>query len=211
MPPLAGAGAGERLPRLRAPDAAAPPDRAAGTGNRPARSTIHSTSGACAAAQSSPARMPASGPAKSGTSSATTGSPVSAKRAGSPLALRMSRVALRREAFEHARQDGRAADLVSAPCRRRPCGAPARRRARGRESFESRAVPRVTSPLEGEVDRHKARSGGGWIRMTRLRRAPPSPTLPLKGGGSALDVGHAFNQSSCTAALRRCLALSSST
>ena len=36
--------------------------------------------------------MPASGPAKSGTSSAITGRPVSAKRAGSPLALRIRRV-----------------------------------------------------------------------------------------------------------------------
>src|SRR4051794_35412649 len=36
--------------------------------------------------------MPASGPAKSGTSSGITGSPVSAKRAGSPLALSTTRV-----------------------------------------------------------------------------------------------------------------------
>jgi hypothetical protein len=44
-------------------------------------------SGLFAAAQSSPARMPASGPAKSGTLSATTGRPNGAKRAGSPFAL----------------------------------------------------------------------------------------------------------------------------
>src|SRR3954463_12263257 len=46
-------------------------------------------SGRLAAAQSSAARMPASGPGKSATPSAMTGSPNAAKRAGSPLALRM--------------------------------------------------------------------------------------------------------------------------
>src|SRR5262249_32537053 len=45
--------------------------------------------GALAAVQSRPARMPASGPAKSGTLSGITGSLVSAKRAGLPLALRI--------------------------------------------------------------------------------------------------------------------------
>src|SRR5262245_19197055 len=44
-------------------------------------------SGTRLAAQSSPARMPASGPAKPATSSAITGRPCRAKRAGSPLAL----------------------------------------------------------------------------------------------------------------------------
>src|SRR6476659_7252127 len=43
------------------------------------------------AAQSNPAKMPASGPAKSGTSSAITGRPKAANRAGSPLALSTSR------------------------------------------------------------------------------------------------------------------------
>src|SRR6478752_6440897 len=43
----------------------------------------------CFASQSRPARIPASGPAKSGTVSATTVRPVSAKRLGSPLALMM--------------------------------------------------------------------------------------------------------------------------
>src|SRR5258705_6383709 len=47
------------------------------------------TSGRLAAAQSSAARMPASGPGKSATPSAMTGKPNAAKRAGSPLALRM--------------------------------------------------------------------------------------------------------------------------
>ena len=54
--------------------------------------------------------MPASGPAKSGTLSATTGSPVSAKRAGSPLALMMTPFALRADASEHTLQNGHAAD-----------------------------------------------------------------------------------------------------
>src|SRR5450759_2020479 len=48
------------------------------------------TSGLTDAAQSSPARMPASGPGKFSTVSAMTGSLKLAKRAGSPLALRMS-------------------------------------------------------------------------------------------------------------------------
>src|SRR5712671_1840754 len=46
--------------------------------------------GSCSAVQSSPAKTPARGPAKSGTLSATTGNRVSAKRDGSPLALRMT-------------------------------------------------------------------------------------------------------------------------
>ncbi len=60
-------------------------------GNRPARWRHRRCPARFDAAQSSPARMPASGPAKSGTLSAITESPVSAKRAGSPLALRMRR------------------------------------------------------------------------------------------------------------------------
>src|SRR5947207_3353079 len=48
------------------------------------------TSGRLAAAQSSAARIPASGPGKSATPSAMTGRPNAAKRAGSPLALRIS-------------------------------------------------------------------------------------------------------------------------
>src|SRR5215216_1745398 len=47
------------------------------------------TSGRLTAAQSSAARIPASGPGKSATPSAMTGRPKDAKRAGSPLALRM--------------------------------------------------------------------------------------------------------------------------
>ena len=56
-------------------------------GQSPGTLTTHSVPGLFAATQSSPARMPASGPAKSGTLSATTGRPKAAKRAGSPLAL----------------------------------------------------------------------------------------------------------------------------
>src|SRR5215207_3643217 len=47
------------------------------------------TSGRLTAAQSSAARIPASGPGKSATPSAITGRPKDAKRAGSPLALRI--------------------------------------------------------------------------------------------------------------------------
>src|ERR1700742_1570122 len=56
-------------------------------GQSPGTLTTHSVPGWFAATQSSPARMPASGPAKSGTLSATTGKPNAAKRAGSPFAL----------------------------------------------------------------------------------------------------------------------------
>src|SRR6266404_3296508 len=50
----------------------------------------HDTSGRLVAAQSSAARMPASGPGKSATPSGITGKAKLAKRDGSPLALRMS-------------------------------------------------------------------------------------------------------------------------
>ena len=42
-------------------------------------------------------------------------------------------IALRREAGEHALQNGGAADAEFAPCRRRPCAAPGRRQAPDRE------------------------------------------------------------------------------
>src|SRR3954469_24514034 len=62
--------------------------RSRGTnGQSPGTLATHSMSGRFAATQSRPARMPASGPAKSGTLSATTGNPNEAKRAGSPFAL----------------------------------------------------------------------------------------------------------------------------
>src|SRR5665647_3774804 len=50
--------------------------------------SIHCTPGRLVAAQSRPARMPASGPGKFSTVSAITGKPKLANRAGSPLALR---------------------------------------------------------------------------------------------------------------------------
>src|SRR4051812_47151148 len=62
--------------------------RSRGTnGQSPGTLATHSMSGRFAATQSRPARMPASGPAKSGTLSVTTGNPNEAKRAGSPFAL----------------------------------------------------------------------------------------------------------------------------
>src|SRR5262249_47677638 len=65
--------------------------RSAGrNGQSPGTLATSGIAGACVAAQSSPARMPASGPAKPSTVSGITGKPVSAKRAGSPLALRMT-------------------------------------------------------------------------------------------------------------------------
>ena len=71
--------------------------------------------------------MPASGPAKSGTLSATTGRPVSAKRAGSPLALMMRRAHCGVMRREHALEDGRAADgdaqlVAAAHAAREPAG-----------------------------------------------------------------------------------------
>src|SRR4051812_45102924 len=50
---------------------------------------MNSTSGRFAAAQSNAARIPANGPGKSAMPSAITGNPNAAKRAGSPLALRI--------------------------------------------------------------------------------------------------------------------------
>src|SRR3546814_10745476 len=49
--------------------------------------TTHGASGRFATTQSSPARTPASGPAKPSTESAATGNPYPAKRVGSPLAF----------------------------------------------------------------------------------------------------------------------------
>src|SRR6202171_4863833 len=59
-------------------------------GQSAAALSTHATSGRLAAAQSRPAKMPASGPGKFSTVSAMTGRPNAAKRAGSPLALRIS-------------------------------------------------------------------------------------------------------------------------
>ena len=94
--------------------------------------------GACAAAQSSPARMPASGPAKSGTLSATTGRPVSAKRAGSPLALMMTR--------SHCgpMQASTRCRMVAPPMRIRALSPPPMRRARPPASTRPRVGGIVT-------------------------------------------------------------------
>src|ERR1700737_4566188 len=59
-------------------------------GQATAALSTHDTSVRLAAAQSRPARMPASGPGKFSTVSGMTGNPKLANRAGSPLALRMS-------------------------------------------------------------------------------------------------------------------------
>ena len=120
----------------------------------------HSICGACAAAQSSPARMPARGPAKSGTLSATIGKFVSAKRAGLPFALMITRSHC---ADRHASARSR---MVRPPTRVRALSPPPMRRA-----------------------------------------SPPASTRPRVGE----PLTRAFSHSSCTAALRRCLALSSST
>src|SRR5689334_4806635 len=59
-------------------------------GQSAAALSTSATSGRLAAVQSSAAKMPARGPGKSATSSATTGKPNDANRAGSPLALMIS-------------------------------------------------------------------------------------------------------------------------
>ena len=96
-------------------------------------------SGACRAAQSSPASTPASGPAKSGTSSATTGRRVKAKRVGIAVGVEDEAGALRRQPLEHPLEDRWPRRSAAAPCRRRPCAARARRRARGRECGDMRS------------------------------------------------------------------------
>ena len=103
--------------------------------------------------------MPASGPAKSGTLSAITGSPVSAKRVGIAIGVDDDAGALRRQRRQHAVEDGDAADL------------------------DARLVAAA----------HAARQAAGEHQA--------------EGRGNR-SISH---HSSCTAALRRCLALSSST
>ena len=93
-------------------------------GQSPGTLAIHSHSAACAAAQSRPARMPASGPAKSGTLSATTGRRVSAKRAGSPLAL------ITRRAHCGVRHASTRCRMVTPPIVMRALSPPPMRRAR---------------------------------------------------------------------------------
>ena len=68
--------------------------------------------------------------------------------------------ALRRKPRQHALEDGRAADPDAAPCRRRPCAAPARRRARGRGRAAS-------------LSRHAPPPcAGAWRFLPRHRRGP---------------------------------------
>ena len=142
-----------------APAAAAQPDRAAETDNRPARSRRRSISGAFAAAQSSPARMPASGPAKSGTLSATTGRPVSAKRAGSPLALRMI------EPHCGASRASTRSRMVAPPIRMRALSPPPMRRA----SPPASTRPRIDgSPMAPSYGYHR----GGCSVIMHRRLAP---------------------------------------
>ena len=171
MPPFARAGAGERLAgRLPRRRAAGRPDRPAGTGSRPARSRRQAMAGACAAAQSSPARMPASGPAKSGTSSGTTGKPVSAKRAGSPLALRMmpahcgvSRVSTRSRMVVPPIRMQRLVAAAHAP--RQPAG---EHEAEGRRLFSRHAPPPCAGAWRSPPPR---RRGPGRTRCGPRRRA----------------------------------------
>ena len=49
------------------------------------------------------------------------------------------------------------------------------------------AARTLTSPLAGEVDPQSG-SGGGYATSSSTNRSPPSPTLPLKGGGSPEPV-----------------------
>src|SRR5882724_1104669 len=80
--------------------------------------------------------MPASGPAKPVTSSATTGSPNRAKRAGSPLALRA------KPPQDGARRSSTRSRMVAAPIRIRALSPPPIRRAR---------PPARTSPKVGGI------------------------------------------------------------
>jgi hypothetical protein len=51
------------------------------------------------------------------------------------------------------------------------------------------AVAPFASPLEGEVDTAKQRREGGANTHAFKSRTPPSPILPLKGGGSRESIG----------------------
>ena len=82
-----------------------------------------------------------------------------AKRAGSPLALSTMPRALRRQPRQHALEDRSRRRCGSAPCRRRPCGAPARPRGRGRGWADlSRHAPPPCA--------------GAWRFPPRRRRGP---------------------------------------
>src|ERR1700736_2798429 len=103
-------------------------------GQSPGTLTTHSVPGRFAATQSSPARMPARGPAKSGTLSATTGSPNEAKRARSPLALSTTPLAC------GVRRASARCKMVSLPMRISALSPPPMRRA----SPPARTRPKVS-------------------------------------------------------------------
>ena len=159
MPPEAATASSAFVRRGRG--AGARRDRAAGTDNPPPRSKSSETSGRLAAAQSSAARMPASGPGKFSTVSGMTGRP-KLEPAGSPLALRMSPSHCGCKPRDHARQDGAAADrahrLVAAahpprqPAREQHAGY---RRRRGTTDLRHCSTDSMTLP----VGRYKAPIG----------------------------------------------------
>src|SRR5262245_13689700 len=93
-------------------------------GQSPGTLTRSVASGSCSAAQSRPARMPASGPGKPGMLSGTTGRRVSAKRPGSPLALMIN------AAHCGLMRASTRSRMVSLPMRRRALSPPPMRRAR---------------------------------------------------------------------------------
>src|SRR5208282_1633794 len=135
--------------------------------------TSHSYSGAFAAVQSRPARMPARGPAKSGTLSATTGRQVSAKRAGSPLALMTMRLHC------GASRPSTRSRMVTPPMRMRALSPPPMRRARP----PARTRPRVggNSATTNVHDRHSGapRSGEPGIHNRRRWIWIPGSLAPL--------------------------------
>src|SRR5215204_3018278 len=76
----------------------------------------------------------------------------------------------------------RVSHSVVVGCRARRQGYPAVSFPKGRPFF-------FASPLEGEVDRPQAGREGGALHLLP-NKVPPSPSLPLKGGGGALSRRH---------------------
>ena len=184
-------------------------------GQSPGTLTIHSMPLFCAASQSSPARMPASGPGWSGTLSGTTAQPVSAKRSGSPLALMMmpvhcaDSVASTRSRMVTPPISMRA--LSPPPMRRASPPASTRPRVGGGGSCIVMRRDRASSTLprarRARLARERARAAEcrGKCAFRRVphpgaptRRRPP----PQAGEVKRVTALH----SSCTAALRRCFA-----
>ncbi len=136
-------------------------------GQSPGTLASHSICGAFAAAQSRPARMPASGPAKSGTLSATTGRPVSAKRAGSPLALMMRRSHC---GDRHASTRSR---MVRPPIAMRALSPPPMRRARPPASTRPRVGGPLTRACHSSVTHRAPRPcADAWRFLPRHKRGP---------------------------------------